>query len=78
MEDNRKTILEFPCPYTTEQKYEMVCSGEYGVFEMFDVCGDISGYRGFRSGYGTTGVYDNYRDALEAAFTEFGNNDTAS
>ena len=70
--DKQKTLIDFPCPYTLEQRYEMVCSGEYGVFEMFDSCGNVSGYRGFRSGYGSTGVYDNYRSALEAAFTEFG------
>lgn len=69
---SRITEINFPCPYTTEEKYNMVCTGEYGVFEMYDNRGDISGYRGFRCGYGTTGVYDNYKAALESAFTEFG------
>lgn len=64
--------FEFKCEYTTEQKYDMVCSGEYGVFEMFERDGSVSGYRGFRTGYGSTGIYDTYKLALEAAFIEFG------
>ena len=67
-----KTQIDFPCPYTVEQRYDMVCSGEYGVFEMYDNYGDVVGYRGYRKEHGTTGVYDSYRAALEAAFIEFG------
>lgn len=66
------TEIEFSCPYTIEERYSMVCSGEYGVFEMFGDDGEVGGYRGCRRGFGTTGVYDNYKDALEASFTEFG------
>lgn len=67
-----RTIYEFPCPYTIEERYELICTGEYGVFEMFGRDGEINGYRGYRKGYGTTGVYDTYKGALEASFTEFG------
>lgn len=73
MIDESKTIIEFGCPYTLEQKYDMICSGEYGAFEMYDNNGNIYGYRGFRREHGSTGVYDSYRAAIEAAFTEFGN-----
>jgi hypothetical protein len=72
MTDEKKTELDFPCKYTIEQRYQMVCSGEYSVFEMFDRKGNVNGYRGCRSGFGTTGIYDTYKDALEAAFIEFG------
>ncbi len=69
------TSIEFFCPYTLEQKYEMACSGEYGAFELYDPNSSADGitFRGFRKGYGTTGIYSTYRDALEAAFTVFGN-----
>lgn len=67
------TVIEFPCPYTIEERYAMICTGEYGAFEMYAHNGTITGYRGFRKGFGTTGIYDNYKDALEAALTEFGN-----
>lgn len=68
----KSTEINFPCPYSLEEKYKMATSGEYGAFELYGKDGEISGYRGFRKTGGTTGVYDNYKDALEAAFTEFG------
>ena len=67
------TIIEFPCSYSTEQKYEMASSGEYGVFVNYNDAGEPIGFRGHRTGYGVTGRYDNYRAALEASFIEFGN-----
>lgn len=70
--DNINSI-EFVCPYTLEQRYEMACSGEYGAFELFDPESDAIAFRGFRKGYGTTGIYSTYKYALEAAFTIFGN-----
>jgi hypothetical protein len=69
---DRKTEIEFTCPYSVKEKYEMASSGEYGVFEMYGNDGEIYGYRGFRKDHGTTGVYETYRFALEAAFTEYG------
>ena len=50
----------------------MAVSGQYGVFEIYGADGGINGYRGYRKEYGTTGIYDSYRWALEAAFTEYG------
>lgn len=70
--ETQETKIEFPCPYSIEQKYEMAASGEYGSFEIYSGNGQIIGYRGMRKGYGTTGVYATYKLALEAAFTEFG------
>ena len=67
-----KTEIEFPCPYSIEERYEMAVSGQYGVFEIYGADGGINGYRGYRKEYGTTGIYDSYRWALEAAFTEYG------
>lgn len=67
-----ETKLEFTCPYTIEERYQMITTGEYGVFEMYGSDGSITGYRGYRKEFGTTGVYDNYRDAMEAALTEYG------
>lgn len=66
------TQIDFPIPYSVEERYELICTGEYGVFEMIDNYGEVSGYRGFRKGYGTTGVYDTYQGALEASFIEYG------
>lgn len=70
--EDEENSIEFSCPYSLEEKYDMVCSGEYGVFEMYGQAGEVTGYRGFRKGHGTTGIYDSYKRALEAAFTEFG------
>jgi hypothetical protein len=72
MTNDQRTEIEFPCPYNVGEKYAFVITGEYGVFEMFGSDDEINGYRGFRRCYGTTGVYDNYKDALEASFIEFG------
>lgn len=71
--DEKKTLIEFPCPFSVEEKYAMVCSGEFGAFEMISASGALTGYRGFRKGFGTTGIYDNFKDALEAAMTKWGN-----
>jgi hypothetical protein len=72
---DHETLIDFPCPYDIETRYNMICSGEYGVFELYDHRGSIGGYRGYRIGYGTTGVYDSYKAAIEAALTEYGNAD---
>lgn len=69
---DRITELDFPCPYTTEEKYEMATSGEYGAFEIWGGNGEIQGFRGFRKEYGTTGIYETFKMALEAAFTTYG------
>ena len=74
-EFQKRTLIDFPCPYTIDERYEMVCTGEFGVFEMYDNHGDITGYRGFRREHGTTGVYSTYKEALEASFIEFGDED---
>lgn len=71
MTDN-KTVIEFVCPYTIEQRYEMAMTGQFGVFDMMNHKGEVTGYRGFRTGYGTTGVWSTYKEAFEAALTEFG------
>ena len=67
-----ETKIEFECPYTIEERYQMITTGEYGVFDLYDANGDVTGYRGYRKEFGTTGVYDNYRDAMEAALTLYG------
>ena len=67
-----RTVVEFGCDYTLEEKYQLAMSGEYCVFELFSRDGDVSGYRGTRKGYGVTGVWPTYREAFEAAIIEMG------
>ena len=63
-QESKITEIEFPCPYSVEDKYDFVTSGEYGVFEVYDAQGEVNSYRGYRKGYGLTGTYDNFKDAL--------------
>jgi hypothetical protein len=63
-----KTIIEFGCNLTVEEKYNLLMSGNFSVFEMYKSDGEISGYRGCVRGIGITGVYSTYREACEASF----------
>lgn len=71
-EKTNQTQYEFIDIYTLEEKYAMATSGEYGAFELYSAGGNIEGFRGFRKEHGTTGVYQTFREALEAAFIEYG------
>ena len=67
MTDN-KTEINFPCPLSIEERYALVVTGNYSVFEQESKDGTITMYRGHKKFCGITGVYDNYKDALEASF----------